>query len=378
MTDTSQQTTRPHYQVLDGLRGVAALLVICYHIFEAFATSPLDQHFNHGYLAVDFFFLLSGFVVGYAYDNPLHSGAITTREFLLRRFVRLHPMVLLAGVVGLGAFLAVGCERWDGTATPLGMVLLSFLMTILLIPSAPTAGTDVRGYGEMFSLNGPAWSLFFEYIGNIIYVFLLRRLSTAWLKVVVVLCGIGVAIGAIGTGSIGVGWTMADGGFWGGLVRMLFSFSLGLLMCRNFKAWRTGHTFLLCSVALVVLLSIPRLGGAERVWVNGLYELLCITTLFPLVLQLGASGKVEGSARKICTFTGNLSYPLYIIHYPLMYIFYRHVWNNSLTFGEVWPIAIVVVGASVALAWIAYRFYDLPLRRWLTEKWLTKSGTKEK
>ena len=111
---------------------------------------------------------------------------------------------------------------------------------------------------------------------------------------------------------------------------------------------------------------------------NGLYELLCITTLFPLVLQLGASGKVEGSARKICTFTGNLSYPLYIIHYPLMYIFYRHVWNNSLTFGEVWPIAIVVVGASVALAWIAYRFYDLPLRRWLTEKWLTQSGTKEK
>ena len=68
-----QQRTQNHYLILDGLRGVAALMVICYHIFEAFATSPLDQHFNHGYLAVDFFFLLSGFVVGYAYDNRLRS-----------------------------------------------------------------------------------------------------------------------------------------------------------------------------------------------------------------------------------------------------------------------------------------------------------------
>ena len=373
-----QQRTQNHYLILDGLRGVAALMVICYHIFEAFATSPLDQHFNHGYLAVDFFFLLSGFVVGYAYDNRLRSGAMTTREFLLRRFVRLHPMVRLASVVGVVAFLAVGRERWDGTTTSLVAVGVAWLMTATMLPSGVGAMSDVRGNGEMFSLNGPAWSLFFEYIGNIIYVFLLRRLSTAWLKVVVVLCGIGVAIGAIGTGSIGVGWTMADGGFWGGLVRMMFSFSLGVLMCRNFKAWRTGHTFLLCSVVLIVLLSMPRLGGAERVWVNGLYELLCITTLFPLVLQLGASGKVEGGARRVCTFTGNLSYPLYIIHYPLMYIFYRHVWNNSLSFGEVWPVALVVVAESVALAWMAYQLYDLPLRRWLTEKWLTKSGVKGK
>ena len=377
-----QQRPQNHYLILDGLRGVAALMVICFHIFEAFATSPLDQHFNHGYLAVDFFFLLSGFVLGYAYDNRLHSGAMTTREFLLRRFVRLHPMVILASIVGVVAFLAVGRERWDGTTTPIGMVLLATLMTALMIPAAPSAGVDVRGNGELFSLNGPAWSLFFEYVGNIIYVFALRHLSTHWLRVVVVLLGLGVAGWTLGPlsdgGSIGVGWTMADWGLWGGFVRMLFSFSLGLLMCRNFKAWRTGHSFLLCSVALVVLLSMPRLGGAERVWVNGLYELLCITTLFPLVLQLGASGKVEGSARKMCTFVGNLSYPLYIIHYPLMYIFYRHVWNHSLTFGEVWPRALVVVGASVALAWMAYRFYDLPLRRWLTEKWLTKSVAKEK
>ena len=191
--NTTSSATRPHYLILDGLRGVAALLVICYHIFEGFATSPLDQKFNHGYLAVDFFFLLSGFVVGYAYDARLRSGSMTTREFLLRRLVRLHPMVVLAAVVGLVAFLAVGCERWDGTTTPIGMVLLATLMTALMIPAAPSAGADVRGNGELFSLNGPAWSLFFEYVGNIIYVFALRHLSTRWLRVVVVLLGLGVA-----------------------------------------------------------------------------------------------------------------------------------------------------------------------------------------
>ncbi len=363
------QHSHNHYLILDGLRGVAALMVICFHIFEAFATSPLDQRFNHGYLAVDLFFLLSGFVVGYAYDNRLRSGAMTTREFLLRRLVRLHPMVVLASVVGVLAFVAVGCERWDGTTTSLVAVGVAWLMTATMLPSGVGAISDVRGNGEMFSLNGPAWSLFFEYIGNIIYVFLLRRLSTAWLKVVVVLCGTGVAIGAIGTGSIGVGWTMADGGLWGGLVRMLFSFSLGLLMCRNFKAWRgCRHSFLLCSVVLVVLLAMPRLGGEERVWINGLYELLCITTLFPLVLQLGASGEVEGKSSEVCSLLGDLSYPLYIIHYPLMYIFYRYVWNNALTFGEAWPVALTVVAGSITLAWAAYRFYDLPLRTRLSEK----------
>lgn len=371
--NTTPSATRPHYLILDGLRGVAALLVICYHIFEGFATSPLDQKFNHGYLAVDFFFLLSGFVVGYAYDARLRSGGMTTREFLLRRFVRLHPMVVLAAVVGLVAFLAVGCERWDGTTTPIGMVLLATLMTALMIPAAPSAGVDVRGNGELFSLNGPAWSLFFEYVGNIIYVFALRHLSTRWLRVVVVLLGLGVAGWTLGPlsdgGSIGVGWTMADGGLWGGLLRMTFSFSFGLLLVRNFKAWSgCRHSFLLCSLALVVLLSMPRIGGAERVWLNGLYELLCVAVLFPLIVLAGASGEVERGGRKVCSLLGELSYPLYIIHYPLMYVFYRWVWNGGYDFEQAWPVALAVVAGSIVLAVAAYKFYDLPLRTRLSER----------
>lgn len=96
--------SKPHYAILDGLRGVAALTVIWYHVFEGFATSPLDQKFNHGYLAVDFFFILSGFVVGYAYDDRWAGrragGGMRMRDFLKRRIVRLHPMVVLGSVLG--------------------------------------------------------------------------------------------------------------------------------------------------------------------------------------------------------------------------------------------------------------------------------------
>lgn len=369
--------TKPHYLILDGLRGVAALLVICYHIFEAFATSPLDQHFNHGYLAVDFFFLLSGFVVGYAYDDRLRSGALSTGEFLLRRLIRLHPMVVMASVVGLVSFLGAGCERWDGTTTPIAMVIVAFVMSLFMIPAGVGSGADVRGNGELFSLNGPAWSLFFEYIGNIIYVTLLRRLSTRHLRVVVALLGLMLATYAVGDGSgygnIGVGWTFANHGFAGGLLRLLFSFSLGLLISRDFKPWNNARrSFLWCSVALVVLLAMPRLGG-QHYWVNALYEVACITVLFPLVLRLGASGRVEGTSERVSRLLGDISYPLYIVHYPLMYLFYRHVWNNSLSFGEAWPVAVGVVVASIALAWCALRLYDLPLRKRLLEKLRHKS-----
>ena len=82
--------SKPHYVLLDGLRGVAALLVIWYHVFEGFATSPIDQKFNHGYLAVDFFFILSGFVIGYAYDDRWKT-TMTQKELLWEPFwVLLH------------------------------------------------------------------------------------------------------------------------------------------------------------------------------------------------------------------------------------------------------------------------------------------------
>lgn len=229
--------SKPHYEILDGLRGVAALLVIWYHVFEGFATSPVDQRFNHGYLAVDFFFVLSGFVVGYAYDDRWKRMRLG--DFFKRRLIRLHPMLVMGVLLGALSFMVQGSVKWDGTPVALSDVMLATLLGLFLIPALPGSAPEVRGNGEMFPLNGPSWSLFFEYIGNVLYALFLRRLSTRWLTVWVVLTGAGLASFALfnlsGFGHLGVGWSLLEYNLPGGLLRMMFSFSVGLLMSRLFK-----------------------------------------------------------------------------------------------------------------------------------------------
>ena len=162
--------TKAHYDLLDGLRGVAALMVIWYHVFEgfAFASNSAIETLNHGYLAVDFFFILSGFVIGYAYDDRW-GKSLTMKDFFKRRLIRLHPMVIMGAVLGAITFCIQGSVQWDGTHVAISMIMLSLLCTIFFIPAMPGVGYEVRGNGEMFPLNGPCWSLFFEYIGNIVY-----------------------------------------------------------------------------------------------------------------------------------------------------------------------------------------------------------------
>ena len=367
--------SKPHYDILDGLRGVAALLVIWYHVFEAFATSPLDQGFNHGYLAVDFFFVLSGFVVGYAYDDRWKR--MRMRDFFKRRLIRLHPMVVMGALLGVVTFVVQGCVKWDGTPVPFSHVMLAMLLGLFLIPALPGSAPEVRGNGEMFPLNGPSWSLFFEYIGNLLYALFLHRLSTRALAVLVAVAGAGLASFALfnlsGFGHLGVGWSLLDYNLPGGLLRMTFSFSAGLLMSRVFRPVHIRGTFWWCSLGVAVLLCIPHLGADGTLWHNGLYDSLCTLFFFPLLVWLGASGRTtdRGSTR-ICKFLGDISYPLYIIHYPFMYLFYAWVWREGLPFSQAWPMAVAVFVGSILLAWLCLKLYDGPVRRWLSRKFLER------
>lgn len=124
--------TKPHYNILDGLRGIAAITVVCFHLFEAFATSHLDQKINHGYLAVDFFFILSGFVVGYAYDDRWKT--MKTMDFIKRRVIRLQPMVVMGALIGGATFYLQGCPVWDVTVVTVGALLIATLLNAFLIP----------------------------------------------------------------------------------------------------------------------------------------------------------------------------------------------------------------------------------------------------
>lgn len=364
--------SKPHYQLLDGLRGVAALIVMWYHIFEGFATSPIDQHFNHGYLAVDFFFMLSGFVVSYAYDDRWKSS-LTLKGFLKRRLIRLHPMVVMGVILGAITFVIQGQKQWDGTPVTLSMLFLALLLNLLLIPAIPGSRPEVRGNGEMYPLNGPNWSLFFEYIGNILYALFIRKMSTRWLATLTCISGLGLMLFALcnlsGFGHLGVGWSLSEYNFPGGMLRLLFSFSAGLLISRIFRPIAVRGAFWICSILIVILLSMPYIGSENTLWANGLYDSVCILILFPLLLWIGASGKAtDNKTACLCKFLGDISYPVYVVHYPFMYLFYAWLWSGEkIPFAEAWPIALTVYFGSILLAYICLKWYDEPLRKWLSK-----------
>lgn len=373
--------TKPHYELLDGLRGVAALLVVFYHIFEGLsfaAGGTLITTINHGYLAVDFFFILSGFVIGYAYDDRWKRN-MTLGNFFTRRLIRLHPMIIMGTIIGAITFCIQGSVQWDGSHVATSAVMLALLAAMFFIPAYPGAGYDVRGNGEMFSLNGPSWSLFFEYIGNILYALFIHRLSNRGLAILVALSGIGLAWFAlfdiVGYGMLGVGWTLDGANFWGGMLRMLFPFSLGMLLPRHFRPIKIRGAFWICSAVLLILFCIPYIEGKSPVCLNGVYELICIALIFPALVWIAASGKTtDKQSTRICRFLGDISFPLYAIHYPLMYLFYAWLIKNKLyTFTECWQMAALVYTGSILLAYLCLKCYDEPVRKWLSRKFLSKN-----
>lgn len=366
--------SKPHYALLDGLRGVAAMLVVWYHVFEGFqfaGNKPVIDFINHGYLTVDLFFMLSGFVIGYAYDDRW-GKSLTMSGFFRRRLIRLHPMVMLGALIGAISFLLTSMERWDGTHSTLLLTLIALVCSWLMIPALPGMQRDVRGNGEMFPLNGPCWSLFFEYIGNILYALIIRRLSTralAWLTALLCCALTWFAVtNQSGYGSIGVGWTVDTTNLLGGTLRMLCPFTIGMLMSRVFKPIKNVRgAFWICTIILLVLFHVPFIDGGTPMSLNGIFEVACIICIFPIIVWLGASGTTtDNTSRRICRFLGDISFPLYIVHYPLMYAFYMWLMKTRLyTFSETWPIAISTMACSVCIAWLSLRFYDEPVRKWL-------------
>lgn len=362
--------SKNHYEILDGLRGVAALAVVLFHILEIFSGGDhTKQIINHGYLAVDFFFALSGFVIGHAYDDRWHKMSLAA--FFKRRLIRLHPMIIAGMVIGaIGFYFAASTVLFPAISqTPVWKMLLVLLIGITLLP-VPLA-LDIRGWTEMHPLNGPAWSLFFEYIANIFYALILRKLPNAVLAVLALVAGALLIQLAVSSGDIIGGWSLEPAQLRIGFTRLAYPFLAGLLLSRIFKPGRINYAFGICSFLLLLILAFPRLGGHEQLWMNGLYDSLSVIILFPLVLFTGASGEIKNpNARKLCNFLGDISYPLYITHYPLIYIFSAWVVNNSVPMSKAWLAGVCTFAGAIVLAYICFRFYDLPVRKWLSKKFI--------
>ena len=384
MANNVYLASKPRYEILDGLRGVAAVLVVFFHALETYSGGQATQIINHGYLAVDFFFLLSGFVIGYAYDDRWDK--MTVWGFFKRRLVRLQPMVIMGTVVGI-CFYGLGqCEGFPLIGNiPGWKLLLAFVMGCLMIPCG--VKMDIRGWAETNSLNGPNWSLTWEYLANILYAFVFRKLSKPALAVLAGLAafctldvcldwnvfGLLTAERAANAYTVIGGWSLTPEQMYIGATRLFYPFLIGLLISRVGKFINIKDGFWWCSLILAVLMSIPCVGGGGNI-LNGIYNAACILVLFPIVVMMGAGStiKCERSA-KVCTFLGEISYPLYITHYPLMYAQMAWAWSHpeAPAYLHV-TVSVGVVLLSIGIAYASLKLYDIPVRRWLTDKWLKR------
>ncbi len=371
---TAYSDSKSHYQILDGLRGVAAIMVVIFHIFEIFSGgNHLVQIINHGYLAVDFFFVLSGFVIGYAYDDRWRK--MTIKDFFKRRLIRLHPMILMGMTVGAICFYYSASPILfpQISSVPLWKMLMVMLIGYTLIP-VPTS-LDIRGWTEMHPLNGPAWTLFFEYIANIAYALILRKISKVVLSILTIIAAAALVHMAVtsANGDVIGGWSIDATQLRIGFTRLTYPFLAGLLLSRTIKPGHIKHAFLISSVFIIAILSFPRVGGSEHLWMNGLYDSLCIIFLFPMIVYIGASGKISnGYMNSVCRFLGDISYPIYITHYPLIYIFSAWVVNNNVALDEAWPVGLLTLVSSILLAYLSLRLYDIPVRKWLTKRFTSR------
>lgn len=363
--------SKKHLLILDALRGIAAIMVIIMHTFELFCGG--DYHkliINHGYLAVDFFFMLSGYVMAHAYDDRWDK--MTVLDFCKRRLIRLHPLIILGMTFGAIFFYLQASSVFPKIAdTSVWRLLLIMVIGYSLIPIPPTM--DIRGWNEMHPLNGPAWSLFFEYVANILHVFILRKLPNMVLALLVFIAAFALFHLAItkASGDLIGGWSLEPEQLKIGFTRLLFPYMAGMLLRRSVKMGSNKRTFLLTSVLLVLVLSFPRVGGYNNVWVNGLYESLIIVFVFPVIIYLGAIGEVKGATtQKVCTFLGDISYPLYITHFPFVCIYYAWVTNNKVTIAQGVPIGILLIAGAIILAYTSLKIYDLPIRKKLARRFI--------
>jgi peptidoglycan/LPS O-acetylase OafA/YrhL len=356
VSSSGVQNHKPHFAVLDGLRGVAALCVVIFHFAEMVIGNYSQLWIGHGWLAVDFFFCLSGFVIGYAYDDRLTTIGLV--RFFKARLIRLHPMVVLGSVLGLIAFYA---NPFSSTAANgSGTMAVIFLASILMIPFG---SIHDRGH-SIFGLNAPAWSLFWEYVANIAFAVVLYRLRRNALVVFTLVFAALLCWASHRAGNIYGGWSTRS--FWDGGVRVAFSFSAGLLVYRTKWLPRSPFGFISLSALLTTAFMMPYADGA---WIR---EDAVIIAGFPLLVALGAGSVVTPRIEKLCRISGNISYPLYMTHYTVIWIWGGYADRHHLyPSASLWLTIALGTSITVAFAWVVFKLYDEPVRQFLRTRFST-------
>ena len=382
--------SKQRYEILDGLRGVAAIIVIIFHFFELYSFgNPAKQIINHGYLAVDFFYVLSGFVIGYAYDD--RWDRMSYWDFYKRRLIRLHPMVIAGSVLGLCYYFfgeGATCPNIENVKPH--YFFINIIMNIFMIPTPNEL--DIRGWGETNSFNGPNWTLSYEYLINILYSLVLRRLHTIIIGILCLLSSLLVLNLTLNFDVFNVmkerestkytvigGWSLTSCELCVGFTRLFYPFFAGYLVYRLNIKIKIPYSFIICSLLLIFFLCFIRVGGDDHPIFNGIYEAFVIIVIFPLIIMIGAGDNTKNELIiKICKFIGELSYPIYITHYPIIYA--NAGWTDYHMNDSLFNKIMLSIGSFVIMVFNAYslvELYDKPLRKLLSDKFIVKKLKKQ-
>lgn len=341
---------RDRFVVLDGMRGLAALAVITDHVPSEIMRTLLPGR----YLAVDFFFVLSGFVLTHVYGERLARG-MSLLSFMRARVVRLYPLYLAAVLISFAMSVIVALKGWEPYA--LWQVFTSLVFALVLIPCPP--GLSLWPNAP-FPLVGPSWSLFYELVINAVYGLVGRIITPA------------VCLGFMGFGAAGLavaaanGWDVS-GHAWsnilGGLLRVSFGFFAGVWLYKMRSRWTAPA--LPAWAAFVILfaaLAMPAPGALRPYW-----DLFAAVAIFPPLVAMSANTTVRGVQLKVCAFVGMASYGVYILHVPL-FAWVRLTLQHFGVFDQMPGVAMVALMAVVAVCVTAvlHILYDVPVRRFLS------------
>lgn len=353
--DQSNHIGRKHFIALDGLRGVAALVVVILHATSPFKINP----FPSAGLAVDFFFALSGFVVAFAYEHRLNSHGMSVWGFLRARLERLHPLIILGVLFGATVYGSNYVISEKGSP---GLVVYAALFGLVLAPFGGLISVNPSAQ----PLNPPSWSLFAEYQANILYGLICRHLTNSRLGAIVFASALAeiwliTREGSVDGGVFFFDWQLA-------CVRVIFPFFLGVGL---FRLWKGGHTRVLSApfpllIAFIVgIFLLPKSAWSDA---------LAVFIGFPLIIAAGTHDIKSAILTRVADWAGKLSYPLYIIHYPFVWLFSTLARKFGLAgFSLIGLVAIQVV-VMIVFAIIALRFYDEPIRKMLGRRRAVQSN----
>lgn len=349
-----RESRAQHFLFLDAMRGIAAIMVMLLHWLDGNGVFM----FGASALAVDYFFMLSGFVVARAYEDRLIAGYDKV-EFLTKRLIRLYPLIALGMLAGFLRFAILDVQS-HGTVDQSRFAEL--VLQTAMIPQGINRVTD------FFPLNNALWSLHFEILAYVLFCLVIYRLKSRYL--LLALAPAFALIVAWATATFG---PQADDdqlfgtvtGYVFGLGRVVFSFLFGAVLHRTYGRWNAWP--MPAGRWLALLLIIPLL--LPTAVLPAAVAVALILIVFPYLIMAGTKVEARPIAQPLDTFMGNLSYPLYALHIPIIWTFSGVCKALRIGFVEapVWN-GLFILPATIAIVYIVFLLADQPVRNWLSTR----------